>query len=83
MYEFSSYEKRKYHNYKHIFTDGSKDPKSGNTGSAVVIPSQGFEICKQTSNNLNIHTVELYAILIEVCKPDTLSTFGPGSGLFF
>lgn len=62
--EFSSYEKCKYHNYKHIFTDCSKDPKSGNTGSVAVIPSQGFEICKRTSNNFSVHTVELYAILI-------------------
>lgn len=49
---------------KHIFTDRSKDPKSVNTGSAVVIFSQAYEICKQTVNNLSVHTVEFYAILI-------------------
>lgn len=62
--EFINYEKHKYHKYKHIFTDGSKDPITGHTGAAVVIPSQRCKIYKQTSNYWSVYTVELYAILI-------------------
>lgn len=36
--EYNRYMKHKYKNYKHIYTDGSKDPVTGNTGSAVVVP---------------------------------------------
>lgn len=46
-----------------IFTDGSKEPKSGNTGFAFVIPELKINIRERTPDHLTVFTVELLAIL--------------------
>ncbi len=46
-----------------IFTDGSKDPKSGNTWYSFIIPELEISIRERTSDNLTVFTVEMLAIL--------------------
>uniref|UniRef100_A0A3B3Q2D7 Reverse transcriptase domain-containing protein n=1 Tax=Paramormyrops kingsleyae TaxID=1676925 RepID=A0A3B3Q2D7_9TELE len=62
--EFYRYVEHKYGDHIQIYTDGSKDPESGRTGSAFVIGHQGSEESKRTSNGLSVYTVELYAIMM-------------------
>ena len=47
-----------------IYTDGSKDPESGCTGSAVYIPACKESIKKRLTNNVSVYTTELVAILL-------------------
>ncbi|CAC5406125.1 unnamed protein product [Mytilus coruscus] len=45
-----------------IYTDGSKDPASGKTGYAFLIPSRLVASYKRTSDNLSVYTTEMTAI---------------------
>lgn len=56
------YKECKYKGYVQIFTDGLKDPKTDDAGSAVAVPGHRGEICKPTSSFLSVYTVELHAI---------------------
>ncbi|CAC5400722.1 unnamed protein product [Mytilus coruscus] len=51
-----------YKNHLKIYTDGSKDPASGKTGYAFLIPSRLIESYKRTSDNLSVYTTEMTAI---------------------
>lgn len=52
-----------YKSFIAVFTDGSKDPKSGLTGFAFTIPELKISIKERTSVHLTVFTVELIAIL--------------------
>lgn len=52
-----------YKSFLAVFTDGSKDPKSGLTGFAFTIPELKISIKERTSDHLTVFTVELLAIL--------------------
>ncbi len=72
----------KYRDYIQIYTDGSKDPESGRTGSAIFIVNQGGEESKRITNDLNVCTVELYAIMMAlewIRKEDKISKVLIGS----
>ncbi|CAC5410630.1 unnamed protein product [Mytilus coruscus] len=45
-----------------IYTDGSKDPASGKTGYAFIIPSKLIASYKRTSDNLSVYTTEMTAM---------------------
>ncbi len=62
--EFYRYVDDKYRDYIQIYTDGSNDPESGITGSAIFIVNHGGEESKRTTDDLNVYTVELYAIMM-------------------
>lgn len=47
-----------------LFSDGSKDPETGLTWTAVYIPQYEIAIIKRTTNNLSVYTVELMGVLI-------------------
>ncbi len=47
-----------------IFTDGSKDPVSGNTAVSIYIPHVKIRIAKRTSNHLSVYSAEMIAILM-------------------
>ncbi|CAC5367827.1 unnamed protein product [Mytilus coruscus] len=51
-----------YKNHLKIYTDGSKDPASGKTGYAFLIPSKLIASYKRTSDNLSVYTTEITAI---------------------
>ncbi|CAC5368100.1 unnamed protein product [Mytilus coruscus] len=51
-----------YKNHLKIYTDGSKDPASGKTGYAFLIPSRLIASYKRTSDNLSVYTTEMTAI---------------------
>ncbi|CAC5419567.1 unnamed protein product [Mytilus coruscus] len=51
-----------YKNHLKIYTDGSKDPASGKTGYAFLIPSKLIASYKRTSDNLSVYTTEMTAI---------------------
>ncbi len=70
MAEFYRYVDDKYRDYIHIYTDGSKDPESGRTGSAIFRVNQGDEESKRTTDDLNVYTVELYAIMMALERMD-------------
>ncbi len=53
-----------YKSFIAVFTDGSKDPKSGLTGFAFTIPELKISIKERTSDHLTVFTVELLAILM-------------------
>ncbi len=55
---------QKYINFKQVFTDGSKDPITGVTGAAIVVPRQMSEMSRRTSDHLSVYAVELFAILM-------------------
>ncbi len=47
----------------HIFTDGSKDPKSGRTAAAFFIHKYNISISKRTTDHIQVFTAELIAVL--------------------
>lgn len=53
-----------YTSWLHIYTDGSKDPASGRTASAVHIPKFQCDISKRLTDNVSVYTAELIAILV-------------------
>lgn len=58
-----------------MFRDGSADPITDNTGSAVAVPGHRDAICKQTLNFLRVYTDKLYTISmalewVEQAKPN-------------
>ena len=59
-----------------IYTDGSKDQRTGRTGSAFVVQECGVEVRKLVTDHLAVYTAELMAILlalqwVEDVKPDS------------
>ncbi len=59
----------------HIYTGGSKDPRTGITGIGVYIPEFKISITKRLTSKLSIYAVEMVAIIIglswvEEVKPD-------------
>ncbi len=68
--EFYIYVDDKYRDYIQIYTDGSKDPESGRTGSAIFRVNQGGEESKRITDDLNVYTVELYAIMMALERMD-------------
>ncbi len=80
--EFYRYVDDKYRDYIQIYTDGSNDPESGITGSAIFIVNHGGEESKRTTDDLNVYTVELYAIMMAlewIRKEDKISKVLIGS----
>ncbi|XP_045185798.2 uncharacterized protein LOC123543796 [Mercenaria mercenaria] len=70
----------KYSGHLHIYTDGSKCPKSGKVASAVVVPSKSYEQIDRLTNNTSIYTAELLAIKNSMCwilanKPSKVAIF--------
>ena len=63
--EFYNYANGKYGEHVYIYTDGSKEPITGATGAAVVIPSHHITV-KRTSDHLSIYAVELCTILLAI-----------------
>ncbi len=61
--EFDEYVNKKYTQFKHIFTDGSKRPK---VVTQAAVPSQKSEMCRRTSDNLSVYAVEMLAILMAI-----------------
>lgn len=57
--EFYSYTQSKYKECLQVFTSGSKDPVTDNSGFAVLV----FSI-QRTTNSLVVCTVQLHAILM-------------------
>ncbi len=55
-----------YSSMLHIFTDGSKDPTSGNSAAAVYIQRLQVNIQKRISNYVSAFTTELIAILLAI-----------------
>lgn len=58
-----------------IYTDGSKDPQSGQTGAAFGIPKMGIKVQKRLSDQVSVFTVELMGIWlalqwVEETRPD-------------
>ena len=53
---------KNYKNHLKIYTDGSKDPVSGKTGAAFIIPREKVSYFKRTSDNLSVYTTEMIAI---------------------
>lgn len=77
VHEVYTYIERKYKEYVQVFTDGSKDPMTDSTGSAVAVPSHRVGVCRRTSDFLSVYTVELYAIRmalewVEQVKPNAV-----------
>lgn len=65
--EMTRYFEQKYNRCLQIYTDGSKDPDSGRTASAVVIHLEfKYEIYKRITNPLSVYTAETIAVLMEV-----------------
>lgn len=60
------YLERKCVNKVMVFTDGSKDPKTGRTGAAVYIPEERVTIKKRTTDELAVYTTELIAIMVSL-----------------
>ncbi|XP_072902389.1 uncharacterized protein [Hemitrygon akajei] len=60
--EYYRYKECKYKDLQ-IFTDGSKDPETGATGPAIVVPSYQVEISKRTPDCLSVYAVEMFATL--------------------
>lgn len=52
-----------YQAYVPVYTDGSKDPKSGRTGFAYSIPTLNYSANRRTSDHLSVYTVEMMAIV--------------------
>ncbi len=80
--EFYRYVDDKYRDYIQIYTDESKDPESGRTGSACFLVNQGGEESKRTADYLNEYRVELYAIMMAlewIRKEDKISIVLIGS----
>ncbi len=48
----------------HIYTGGSKDPRTGITGIGVYIPEFKISITKRLTSKLSIYAVEMVAIII-------------------
>ncbi len=60
----------------HIFTDGSKDPTSGNSAAAVYIQRLQVNIQKRISNYVSAFTTELIAILLAIQWVEEVSLQG-------
>ncbi len=74
-YHVNKYIKERFYASMHIYTDGSKDPRTGTTGIGVYIPEFKISISKRLTSKLSIFTVEMVAIIIgltwvEEVKPD-------------
>ncbi|XP_051548849.1 uncharacterized protein LOC127437749 [Myxocyprinus asiaticus] len=54
----------KYVSVIQLYTDGSKDPETGHTASAVYIPRFRNKTAKRTSNHISVYTTEMLAILL-------------------
>ena len=61
-----------YRDFVAIYTDGSKDPRTGRTGSAFVVQECGVAVRKRITDHLAVYTVELLLALqwVEEVKPD-------------
>ncbi len=60
----------------HIYSGGSKDPRTGITGIGVYIPEFKISITKRLTSKFSIYAVEMVAIIIrltwvEEVKPDS------------
>ncbi|CAJ1057684.1 RNA-directed DNA polymerase from mobile element jockey [Xyrichtys novacula] len=58
------YIEQNYANKLLIFTDGSKDPKTGRTGAAVFVPEQRLAIRERATDHASVYSVELLAIIL-------------------
>ena len=47
-----------------IYTDGSKDPRTGRTGSAFVVQECDVRVRKRITDHLAVYTAEMMAILL-------------------
>lgn len=56
----------KFSNRTMVFTDGSKDPKTGRTGVAFHIPEKRVGIKKRATDELAVYTTELIAVLMSL-----------------
>lgn len=63
-YIVRNYIERHFQDSVFLFTDGSKDPKTGYAGAAVYIPMNDSYIKKRVSNHLSVYATELLAILM-------------------
>ncbi len=72
---FYNHLNEEFNGYLDIYTDGSKDPQSGQTGAAFGVPKMGVKVQKRLSDQVSVFTVELMGIWlalqwIEETRPD-------------
>jgi hypothetical protein len=72
---FKIHSMQTYQDFVAIYTDGSKDPRTGRTGSAFVVQECGVEVRKCITDHLAVYMAELMTILlalqwVEEVKPD-------------
>lgn len=60
----SSYIRRRYYSWLQIYTDGSKDPKTGRTAAAVVIPEFDVINGNRLTNNISVFVCEIAAMVV-------------------
>jgi len=63
-YNVNKYIQERFYASMHIYTDGSKDPKTGITGVGIYIPDFKISITKRLTSKLSIYSVEMIAIII-------------------
>ncbi|XP_016419840.1 uncharacterized protein LOC107749259 [Sinocyclocheilus rhinocerous] len=61
---FNSYIRGNYYGYLQIYTDGSKDPKTGRAAAAVVIPEFNVECGKRITDDISVYACEMMAMII-------------------
>lgn len=55
-----------------VYTDGSKDPHTGNTGFAFSVPALEISVKRRTSEHRSLFTVEMLAIAAAVQQIEEL-----------
>lgn len=63
-YQVNKYIQERFYASMHIYTDGSKESRSGITGIGVYIPEFKISITKRLTSKLSIYTVEMVTIII-------------------
>lgn len=71
----SEHLRTQYYAFLNIFTDVSKDPKTGRTAAAFSVPVFKVAVTKRATDHLSVYTMELLTILlaaewVEVGRPD-------------
>ena len=59
----SKHLRTQYYAVWNIFTDGSKNPKTGRTGAAFSVPEFKVAVTTRATNHLSVYKMELLAIL--------------------
>lgn len=67
---FNTYIRKNYYGSLQMYTDGSKDPKTGRTAAAVVIPEFNVEFGKRFTDDIFVFACEMMAMVIVLQWPE-------------